>query len=79
MTREERALLSIFPEEPTPRRLPIVALVYQTRLRLFFADERLREYRTLNNPHLRLAIDEVEPADMAEVIRTAAVPVAVVK
>ena len=58
--------------------LPVVAIVYETKLRTFFADERLQEYRATNNPHIKLTIDEVEPSDMEEVIATARVPVALV-
>ena len=59
--------------------LPIVAIVSARKLRAFFADERLQEYRATNNPHCKLTVDEVEPSNMEEVIETARVPIALVK
>jgi hypothetical protein len=50
------------PSVGWPRRLPVVVL----RGRLFFRDERLREFRAVDNPHERLSFEEVVASDLGE-------------
>jgi hypothetical protein len=50
------------PSVGWPRRLPVVVL----RGRLFFRDDRLREFRSVVNPHERLSFEEVLSSDLGE-------------
>lgn len=53
----------------SPKRLPIVALEIEGKERPFFADLRLREYRSVDNPHE--VIDErLVSGSMEEVVRS---------
>ena len=42
------------------RALPIVSLIVEDVPRLFFADQRLQEYRAVDNPHEVVAECEVD-------------------
>ena len=50
------------PSVGCPRRLPVVDI----RGRCFFRDDRLREFRAVDNPHERLSFEEVLSSDLGE-------------